>query len=126
MTILVVTLATVECAQCSLPFGVTEHLMRERRNDHATFYCPRGHGNYYPHESDEEQLRRRLKFEREKTARLTANLDQTTASLSATKGVVTKQRQKLARVKAGVCPCCNRSFQNLGRHMESKHPGYRP
>lgn len=22
------------------------------------------------------------------------------------------------------CPCCNRTFQNLQRHMTSKHPDY--
>jgi hypothetical protein len=23
-----------------------------------------------------------------------------------------------------VCPCCNRTFENLARHMNSKHRGY--
>jgi hypothetical protein len=23
-----------------------------------------------------------------------------------------------------VCPCCNRSFQNLRRHMATKHPEF--
>jgi hypothetical protein len=23
-----------------------------------------------------------------------------------------------------VCPCCNRTFQALARHMNSKHPTY--
>lgn len=31
-----------------------------------------------------------------------------------------KQMQK--RVHAGVCPCCNRTFANVARHMQSKHP----
>jgi hypothetical protein len=26
----------------------------------------------------------------------------------------------------GVCPCCNRTFQQLARHMKAKHPGYGP
>lgn len=33
-----------------------------------------------------------------------------------------KARRKLKRVQNGVCPCCNRSFWNLERHMKSKHP----
>lgn len=24
----------------------------------------------------------------------------------------------------GVCPCCNRSFTNVRRHMTSQHPDY--
>jgi hypothetical protein len=27
-------------------------------------------------------------------------------------------------VANGVCPCCNRTFQNLARHMAGKHPDY--
>lgn len=30
------------------------------------------------------------------------------------------------RVKGGVCPCCNRSFVQLTRHMKTKHPDYEP
>lgn len=28
------------------------------------------------------------------------------------------------RAAAGVCPCCNRTFEQLGRHMTTKHPEY--
>lgn len=34
------------------------------------------------------------------------------------KGVLAKERK---RVGSGVCPCCNRSFTNLRRHMATKH-----
>lgn len=40
---------------------------------------------------------------------------------AATKGQLTKTRK---RVAGGVCPCCNRSFVNLGRHMAGQHPDY--
>lgn len=29
------------------------------------------------------------------------------------------------RVGNGVCPCCNRTFENLSRHMSCKHPEYK-
>lgn len=38
------------------------------------------------------------------------------------KGMLTKERK---RVGNGVCPCCNRSFSNLQRHMVSKHPDHK-
>lgn len=44
----------------------------------------------------------------------------TTVDLN-TKGVVTRTRNRIAN---GVCPCCDRSFTNLQRHMASKHPDY--
>jgi hypothetical protein len=34
-----------------------------------------------------------------------------------------KAKQKLeARVHAGVCPHCHRSFKELARHMAAQHP----
>lgn len=33
----------VECAHCSLPFGLTTHFMKQRREDHQGFQCPNGH-----------------------------------------------------------------------------------
>ena len=42
-------------------------------------------------------------------------------SHSATRGHVTRQKKRAA---AGVCPCCNRTFKQLARHMERKHPNY--
>lgn len=37
------------------------------------------------------------------------------------RGQLTKLKR---RVSNGVCPCCNRSFADLHRHMTEKHPDY--
>lgn len=37
------------------------------------------------------------------------------------KGVVTKLKKRAAN---GVCPCCNRTFVDLARHMAGKHPTF--
>lgn len=42
-------------------------------------------------------------------------------SAAAYKGAATRLKN---RAKAGVCPCCNRTFQNLARHMASQHPDH--
>ncbi len=39
---------------------------------------------------------------------------------SAIKGQMTKLKN---RIENGVCIHCNRTFQNLARHMKCKHPG---
>lgn len=44
-------------------------------------------------------------------------------SASAYKGQATRLRN---RIKAGVCPRCNRTFQNLQRHMAGQHPEFKP
>lgn len=113
-----------ECGVCGVTFGLSKGFANARRNDHETWCCPNGHNWSWSGESETETLRRQLSNERDRVARERANRDQAEASLRATKGVVTKQKKKLARVAAGVCPCCNRSFQDLGRHMETKHPGF--
>lgn len=35
--------------------------------------------------------------------------------------VCTRTRNRIA---AGVCPCCNRTFQNLADHMRTLHADY--
>ena len=87
----------------------------QRRRSHKSFYgstC--GESNYVPGKSDIEK-------EREKTARARDAASQADYRARALKGVVTKQRK---RSVAGACPCCNRTFQQLARHMKSKHPDY--
>ena len=92
----------------------------QRQRDRKSFWCPNGHSQSYMGETHEQQIKK-LK---DRLAREQASHDQTTASLRATKGVVTKQKSKLQRVAKGVCPCCNRSFGDLKKHMATKHPEY--
>jgi hypothetical protein len=118
----------IECWSCHVDFGIGELFMAERRKDHAAFYCPNGHGNYYAQDNAEEALRKdkerleaRLRdqreyTERERQRRLTAERQR-----SAAKGQVTKIKN---RVGNGVCPCCNRTFVNLGKHTAGQHPNF--
>lgn len=120
------------CAHCGIAFWVPEHWDNERREDHKGFYCPNGHSLSYKQDTLREReiasLKRdiaaannradstqeRLNDEREKFAK--------GKKLHAiTKGQLTKTKKRIA---AGVCPCCNRQFKNLARHMNGQHPGY--
>lgn len=76
-----------------------------------------GHSWVYKGENLEQKLKRR----EDELARTRADRDQVKASNRALKGVVTRTKK---RVGNGVCPCCNRTFQQLARHMEAKHPEY--
>jgi uncharacterized protein (UPF0212 family) len=42
----------------------------------------------------------------------------------ATRTLKTQLKKVHVRVGHGVCPCCNRSFAQLRRHMAAKHPEY--
>ena len=108
------------CCNCHVQFGMTKELQKQRLKDGGWFYCPNGHAQHYS-ESDEfrwkklnENLRETVEYYRNQNqvARL---------SLRAAKGQVTKLKKKVA---AGLCPCCEKSFANLKKHMEKSHPDF--
>ena len=102
---------------CGIALAIPDNLYTQAHRRKTDVYCPLGHAFVWGDTTEE-----RLKKEREKSARLQANLDQAQASLIAQKGVATKLRKKVERAEHGVCPHCNRSFQNLQRHVKTKHP----
>lgn len=121
-------LSWVECANCNMAFGLSVQFEQDRRTDHATFYCPLGHSNYFPGKSEAEKLReqlaekeRTLEWERSQKRYAQAESIARFHKLNATKAVVTKIKKKLARVENGVCPECNRTFANVARHMQTQH-----
>lgn len=124
------TLEVVECASCSVKYAIPKSLNDSavrypgNRPNGWTIFCPFGHSWHYVGETPEEKLKR----ERERSARVTAELDQMTASRNAYKGVATRERAARKRVEErvahGVCPCCKRTFKQLAAHMERKHPEY--
>lgn len=109
----------VTVCTCGVLFAMPKKLLDERRYDGANFYCPHGHSLSF--DGDQKRLKRQLENERDRAARLSANLDQSEASRRAYKGQATKLKK---RASAGVCPCCQRSFKELKRHMETKHPDF--
>lgn len=122
-----VVLETLACGGCGIVFAVPDWKLKELRRTRATFWCPNGHARGFT-ESEEDRLRLQLaRAQRERdaaSARAVHYRDQADATervLRATKGQVTRLRNRVAN---GVCPCCNRSFANLARHMAGQHPNY--
>lgn len=113
----VLELFVSDCANCGTVFGMAKDLEKRRRQDHETFYCPNGHRMHFTGKNDEELLR-------DAEARNVALEDQLAAAIregEMTRSILLRDR---ARFAAGVCPCCNRSFENVRRHMVSQHPDY--
>lgn len=131
-TFAALTLLCVTCCRegCGITFGVADTWVRCRKRDHEWWYCPNGHRQHWPQESDLEAAERRARESRDALARERARHDQTKAardaaqrSASAARGIATRIKN---RVSAGVCPCCNRTFQNLAQHMAGAHPKWDP
>lgn len=122
------TLELTTCCACGVSFAFPVSLMRKRMNDHQTFYCPNGHHLSFAQKSDVEKAqaetakyKQLYKEEREYAAGVVGERNATQRSLSATKGVLTRTKNRIAN---GVCPCCHRTFAELQKHMASQHPEY--
>jgi DNA repair exonuclease SbcCD ATPase subunit len=79
-------------------------------------------------ESDETKLRRerdrltqRLAEKDDELRRQRERVEAAERRGAAARGQVTKIKNRIGH---GVCPCCNRTFENLHRHMASQHPTF--
>lgn len=114
------TLTILECGVCAIDFAMPETLHEKRLQDGKDFYCPHGHMIHYS-ETENQRLKRQLDWARDDAAGARARADQAEATTRAVKGHNTRLKK---RASAGVCPCCNRTFKQLARHMKSQHPEY--
>ncbi len=119
------------CCKCKCQMWIPDELNTAALNARSVipFYCAYGHRQFYVEgESEETKLRR----ERDRLAQRLAEWQDEARSerqkkeaaerrAAAARGQVTKIKN---RVGHGVCPCCNRTFENLARHMTSKHPTF--
>jgi ssDNA-binding Zn-finger/Zn-ribbon topoisomerase 1 len=131
-----IELTVISCANCHIHFAMPSELAERRRREGGNFYCPNGHVNVY-RETELDRLKRQVLQEkaareqaeaRARDERLRANRFQESAKAAdrpaaATRGVVTRMKNRVAN---GVCPCCNRHFVNLERHMKGQHPEWKP
>lgn len=114
------------CFTCGCLFGMTQDFHDARSKNKDTFYCPAGHAQHYLGKSDKV-------LRQEAEARARAAEDQAAAAAMAerkAKRDLAAAKREATRLKTrasnGVCPCCNRSFVQLARHMKCKHPDYKP
>lgn len=119
-----VTLHILECRGCGVSFAIPKTMFDTCQEKGGYWHCPNGHTwGWDKKDSQTEadklrnqvvQLENAVRYERE---RLESQKRQT----SAVKGQMTKLSKRVAN---GVCPCCNRSFQNLHRHIKTQHPTF--
>ena len=113
-----VQIEIVWCCSCGNPIALTERMEDACRNDGHPFYCPLGHSQVF-RKSAVTVLQEKLDMAQALATRLETKVRNTEALLE----VESKARKMLAkRVNNGVCPHCHRTFQQVARHMKSKHP----
>lgn len=118
------SMTVVVCSACGIGFGIEEgHRLYWLDHPEKNFYCPNGHSQHYPGPTEKERAIKRAEFAEREAANLRDVLTMETLSHRATKGKLTKMTK---RVSNGVCPCCNRTFANVARHMGTQHPDFAP
>jgi hypothetical protein len=126
----------MKCGQCGEQFCLLTTTYELLKRSSYIFYCPWGHQRHFPQgPSETDKLRQERDRLKQDAARLEDELrmaraarehvaeqrDRAERRASAARGQVTRLKNRAA---AGVCPCCNRSFENLKRHMDVKHKGF--
>lgn len=114
-------LETLTCCSCAMVFAMPKDFMRQRRDDHKMFYCPAGHDQHYTGETEAQRLKRELERKGEMLDNANARANRAEHERQA---IAKAHRKMRARVMNGVCPCCNRTFQNLMNHMRTEHPDF--
>lgn len=113
-----VVMSKFECCHCGVTFAMPQKLEHERRKDHENFYCPNGHRQHFTQESEAEAWKRRYENE----VRQANDLRVSKLAAERARDRTQREMKKLkTRSAVGVCPCCNRTFSQLARHMASKH-----
>lgn len=117
-----VQLVVINCGQCGGTYAINERRRQHCYDSGTGWNCPYcktswGYYKYNRHAALERELQRTK-----------ANLEAESgraAMLAQEKAQVTRSYEKMrGRIKNGVCPCCNRTFQNLLSHMRTEHPDF--
>jgi len=111
----------INCSECQAPIALTNE--SQLRDNHKSFMCPNGHdqaflgGSKAEREATEAKAALAKEIQRREIAEREAAMEKN-LRVKADK----EYTRKMKRVANGVCVCCNRTFQNLARHMKTKHP----
>ena len=125
-----VAMTMIHCCSCGVPFAMPEAVREKFVDDpNKYFYCPYGHSQHYSKSTESilrEQLKRQKEAAEQKERQLASNAAFWLDHYNKTAEEKRKAQHELRRIKKrvgnGVCPCCNRTFQDLQKHMATKHP----
>lgn len=116
----------MQCGSCGVWHAFPETIYDHCRREGGHWTCPNGHSRGWAKGADQEKMVV-LERERDRLVQNAAQL-QDEIRLQERRALAAEQKYKQAhrRAVAGVCPCCNRTFQNVQRHMLSKHKNVVP
>ncbi len=131
----VINFSVQHCCQCGASYGVQKEWIQKAidlGNFQMMHYCPhcgtkQGWGKS-EHAQEVARLKndlaskdRSIEYLRTDAQSARNEADHFRKSRDGMKGQLVKVKK---RISCGVCPCCDRTFQNLQRHMATQHPDF--
>lgn len=119
-----VGLTRVECGCCGGVYAIVSRYHDHCRDNNKSWRCPYCVCTWgFDHDgSPLSKAKREAARLRDRLVQTKADLRETEARRRGEKAAKTRLRN---RIVVGVCPCCNRTFQNLHRHMDKMHPEFK-
>lgn len=115
-----------QCGTCAVWHTVPEIVYDCFKREGGYWHCPNGHQRGWDKGTDAIE-RENIRRERDRLKQDAARLqDEIAAERKRADEAEHKIVQVRRRAVAGVCPCCNRTFLNVQKHMQSKHPNVVP
>lgn len=119
------------CARCKEPMAFLRGRIDQARKGGTALHCPFGHLNYWKlGPSEAEKLKAQLDEERRARQRAEQRVaqerDEAQHQRNRANGYKGHATKIMKRAKAGMCPCCKRTFSQLARHMATQHPTFTP
>ena len=119
------TFDITHCGKCGGVYALTAPYVEHKRENGGYWHCPYCRTSWGYGESEIAELKRKLQDERRTKASLRGQLARSREEAEHEQHRANGYKGAMVRVKkrvaAGVCPNCNRTFQDLARHMKSKH-----
>lgn len=117
------TYYVVSCYACGVRFGISDDLYRVAvQEKKRAVHCPAcGKLTEWVGKTEAQKLQEQLALEHARHDQTRAELENTERRRRAIKGQLTKTKNRIAK---GICPCCNRHFDNLHKHMTTEHPEF--
>lgn len=122
-------LTTIHCGKCGGIYAIAKKYRRHKYERGGFWNCPYcqcswGYGDSEIKNVKEQLAAKERELESERKRKEWAQQDARIAERRrrALKAVITKTKNRIGH---GVCPCCRRNFDNLRRHMATKHPAYK-
>ena len=115
-----------QCGTCAVWHTIPEIVHSCYKREGGFWHCPNGHQRGWA-KGTEAIEQENIRLERDRLKQDTARLaDEVAAEKKRADEAEHKYLKARQRAAAGVCPCCNRTFVNVQRHMKTKHPNVVP